>query len=244
MVAGIAEKVAKVREEIAEAAAKSGRVASEVKLMGVTKYHSLEAMEEAAPLVDLIGENRVQEAAAKRTAWPLGLASCPWHMIGRLQKNKIRRAMETFDLIESVDSAGIAAAINRIAGEKGVAAYPIFIEVNVSGEGAKGGLAPEAAPAALGAVLESCPRVEVRGLMTVARDTDDEGELRRSFSALRELREKLRRYSGLPLPELSMGMSGDFRVAIEEGSTIVRIGSAIFGKRNYNNKNTVDKGAE
>lgn len=235
MVTGIAENIAKIRDAIAAAASASGRAASEIKLMGVTKFHPLEAMEEAAPLLDLIGENRVQEAAEKRAAWS-GARSCPWHMIGRLQKNKIRRAMETFDLIESVDSLETAAAVNRIAAEKGLASYPIFLEINISEEESKGGVSYEGASGLLDSVLSSCPSVEVRGLMTVARDTDDERELRRTFAALRTLRESLRRHSGLPLPELSMGMSGDFVAAIEEGSTIVRIGSAIFGKRNYNGK--------
>ena len=234
MVTEIAENIARIREEIAAAATGSGRAASEVRLMGVTKFHPLAAMEEAAPLIDLIGENRVQEAAEKRASWTPGLPSCPWHMIGRLQKNKIRRAIEIFDLIESVDSYEIAAAVSRIAAEKGLASYPVFLEINISGEDTKGGVSYDAAFGLLDAVLSSCPAVEVRGLMTVARDTNDERELRKTFSSLRMLRDALRASSGLPLQELSMGMSGDYIIAIEEGSTIVRIGSAIFGKRNYN----------
>ncbi|MBR4400339.1 MAG: YggS family pyridoxal phosphate-dependent enzyme [Synergistes sp.] len=234
MVTEIAENIAKIREAVSSAAARSGRAASEIKLMGVTKFHPLAAMEEASPLLDLIGENRVQEAAEKRASWTPGLPSCPWHMIGRLQKNKIRRAIEIFDLIESVDSYETASAVNRIAAEKGLASYPVFLEINISGEETKGGVSHDAAFGLLDAILTSCPSVDVRGLMTVARETDDEQELRNTFASLRMLRDALRASSGLPLPELSMGMSGDFTAAIEEGSTIVRIGSAIFGKRNYN----------
>lgn len=229
----IKNNIEKIRGEIAEAARRAGRGADEVRLMGVTKFHPLEMMLEAAPMLDLIGENRVQEASEKRAAWPAGTPSCPWHLIGHLQKNKIRRALENFDLVESVDALDTARAMDRVLSEGGRDAFPVYIEVNMSREPAKSGVAPEDAERLLEGVMSSAPALSVEGLMTVAADTDDEAVLRATFGGLRELRERLRAASGLPLPELSMGMSGDFAVAVEEGSTIVRVGSAIFGPRNY-----------
>ncbi len=233
MVVNIGENIAHIREEMARAAKKSGRGLSEVKLMGVTKYHPIEMMTEAAASLDLIGENKVQEAAGKRALWPAAVKSCPWHMIGHLQRNKIRRALENFDLIESIDSLETAVGINRVLSEGEPRSFPVFIEVNMSREAAKSGVAPEEAARLLDDMMNACRLVSVEGLMTVAEDTGDEKTLRETFGGLRELREALRRASGLPLPELSMGMSGDFTAAIEEGSTIVRVGSAIFGPRNY-----------
>ncbi|MDO4559974.1 MAG: YggS family pyridoxal phosphate-dependent enzyme [bacterium] len=233
MVVNIGENIAYIREEMARAAKKSGRGLSEVKLMGVTKYHPIEMMTEAAASLDLIGENKVQEAAGKRALWPAAVKSCPWHMIGHLQRNKIRRALENFDLIESIDSLETAVGINRVLSEGEPRSFPVFIEVNMSREAAKSGVAPEEAARLLDDMMNACRLVSVEGLMTVAEDTGDEKTLRETFGGLRELREALRRASGLPLSELSMGMSGDFTAAIEEGSTIVRVGSAIFGPRNY-----------
>ena len=154
-------------------------------------------------------------------------------MIGHLQRNKIRRALESFDLIESIDSLETAVGINRVISEGGPRRFPVYIEVNMSREAAKSGVAPEEAERLLEGMMTDCPLLSVEGLMTVALDTEDECVLREIFGGLRELREKLRCATGLPLPELSMGMSGDFMTAIEEGSTIVRVGSAIFGPRNY-----------
>ena len=154
-------------------------------------------------------------------------------MIGHLQRNKIRRALESFDLIESVDSLETAVGLNRVLSEGEPRSFPVFIEVNMSREAAKSGIAPEETERLLDDMMKSCPLIAVNGLMTVAEDTGDERVLRETFSGLRELREKLRRVAGLPLPELSMGMSGDYMIAVEEGSTIVRVGSAIFGPRNY-----------
>lgn len=234
MVTDIRKNIAAVREKIAAAAASSGRDPSEVRLMGVTKYHPVEMMAEAAPYLDLIGENKVQEAAEKRGLWPCGAASCPWHLIGHLQRNKVRRALESFDLVESIDAPQTAAAMERLLREKGASRFPVFIEVNMSREAAKHGVAPEEAERLLDNIMNEAPSLSVEGLMTVAADSDDEKLLRGTFAGLRELRERLRRASGLPLPELSMGMSGDFVTAVEEGSTIVRVGSAIFGPRIYN----------
>lgn len=234
MVKSIRENISYIREKMAEAARRSGRAPESVKLMGVTKYHPVEMMAEASPLLDLIGENRVQEASGKRAQWPSSASRVPWHLIGHLQRNKVRRALEAFDLVESIDSAETAAVMERALAERGPRSYPVFIEVNMSREAAKSGVAPEDAAKLLDCVMTSAPSLSVEGLMTVAADTDDEAALRAAFGGLRELRDRLRASSGLPLPELSMGMSGDFELAIEEGSTIVRIGSAIFGPRDYN----------
>ena len=225
MVSAIKENVERIRGEIAEAARRAGRRADEVRLMGVTKFHPLEMMLEAA---------RVQEAAEKRAAWPEGTPCCPWHLIGHLQRNKIRRALENFDLVESIDALETACSMDRVLREGGAErTFPIFIEVNMSREPAKSGVAPEEAERLLESIMKSAPSLQIEGLMTVAEDTDDEAVLRATFGGLRELRDRLAAASGLPLPELSMGMSGDFALAVEEGSTIVRVGSAIFGPRNY-----------
>ncbi len=234
MVTTIKENVERIRAEIAEAARHAGRDAGRVRLMGVTKFHPLEMMLEAAPLLDLIGENRVQEAAEKRAAWPEGTPSCPWHLIGHLQRNKIRRALENFDLVESIDSLETACSMDRVLREGGAERhFPVFIEVNMSREPAKSGVAPEEAERLLESMMKTAPSLQIEGLMTVAEDTDDEAVLHATFGGLRGLRDRLASASGLPLAELSMGMSGDFPIAVEEGSTIVRVGSAIFGPRNY-----------
>lgn len=236
MVTKIVQNIERIRAEIALAAEKAGRAASDVKLMGVTKFHPIEMMVEAAPHLDLIGENKVQEAVGKRAAWKSGKC-CAWHMIGHLQRNKVRRALSTFDLIESIDKLETASAVSRVMSESEengvVRKYPIFIEVNMSHEAAKSGADPKDVERMVAAILKECPNVSIDGLMTVAADTDDEKVLHETFAGLRGIRDKLRAATGLALPELSMGMSGDFKIAIEEGSTIVRIGSAIFGPRNY-----------
>ena len=232
MVTEIEEKAAAVRERIAAAARSAGRLPQSIRLMGVTKYHPAELVAQAAPFIDLIGENKVQEASAKKELLADG-CGLPWHLIGHLQRNKARRALSSFDLIESLDSKELAETLERILAEENRKKFPVLLEVNISGEEAKTGAAPENLPALLEAIQKECPRLSPEGLMTVASDTENETELRRQFSRLRLLSEKLRLTSGLALPELSMGMSGDFEAAIKEGATIVRVGSAIFGPRLY-----------
>ena len=228
----IAENIAAIREEIAAAAKACGRQVSDIKLMGVTKYHPVEMMTEAVPFIDVIGENKVQEAYEKRSVWPEELPSVPWHMIGHLQRNKVRRALASFDLIESLDSRDLASALNRVLAEE-KRNFPVFVEINISRESAKSGVTPEDVPSFFEYVLKECPFLSIKGLMTVAEDTDDEKVLHKTFADLREIRDKINKEFGLALSELSMGMSGDFKIAIAEGSTIVRIGSAIFGPRDY-----------
>lgn len=231
MVDFIYDHIAAIRAEIASAAQAAGRGVDDVKLMGVSKFHPLEMMLRASDCIDLLGENRVQEAVEKRAGWPPENKT-PWHLIGHLQKNKARKALEIFDLIESVDGFDLAKTLDRIVAETGRATYPVYIEVNMSGEEAKNGIALRDAEKLLEQILIECPHLRVEGLMTIGPLTDDEKQVRVAFAGLYAMRGSMREKFGLALPELSMGMSGDFKVAIEEGSTIVRVGTAIFGSRN------------
>lgn len=177
------------------------------------------------------GENRLQEAMGKMPAMP---ADCTWHLIGPLQRNKVRKALEQgFSLIEAVDSLTLAECISRIAGELGTTAR-ILLEVNVDAEDSKHGFTPQGLVEAW-AALTALPHLDIRGLMCIPAPTEDPEGARPAFASLRALAERLRAQGPLPLPELSMGMSHDFPVAVEEGATIVRVGSAIFGKRTYPN---------
>lgn len=170
------------------------------------------------------GENYVQEAASKRAALA-ALRDIRWHLIGHLQTNKARAALEIFDLIQTLDSARLASAINRL---RPAPPMPVLIEVNLAGEASKSGVAPEAAEALIEAVRG---KVEVQGLMTVPPIAEDPEATRPYFARLRDLRDRLAAATGLRLSELSMGMTNDYEVAIEEGATIVRVGRAVFGER-------------
>lgn len=229
----IKRNVEEIRSRMEAAAQRSGRNAGDVRLMGVSKFHPLEMMKEASAFVDLLGENRVQEAEGKRAGWPAENKT-PWHLIGHLQRNKARKALAIFSVIESVDSLDLARMLDRILAETNAVPYVIYLEVNMSGEASKSGMAPTDAERILDQIRDYCPHLSVEGLMTIGPNVDDADSVRRSFVNLRELRERLRSSAGLALPELSMGMSGDFEAAIEEGSTIVRVGTAIFGPRVYN----------
>ena len=225
---GIRERISTVREKIAGSAARAGRDAAEIKLLGVTKTRTVEEMLEAAPWVDAIGENRVQEAAAKRQGWPSTVA-LEWRLIGHLQSNKARKALALFDALDSLDSVDLAQIVERVAAESG-RIVPILIEVNTSGEASKTGLDPKAFPELLDFIL-ACPHLRLDGLMTIGPLTDDEAQVRGAFARLREMASRARRDSGLSMPVLSMGMSGDFEWAVLEGSTMVRIGTSLFGPR-------------
>lgn len=218
----------RVLERIAAACRRVGRDPGEVTLVAVSKTVPVERLRAAvAAGLDLFGENRVQEAAAKVPE----VAGARWHLVGPLQSNKARRAVELFDAIETVDSVDLAVRLDRILGElRPEARYPILLQVNVDRDPAKAGLDPEAVAWALERISELV-RLEVRGLMTIGRLVAEPEAARPTFRALRRLADRLRR-SGLALgPELSMGMTDDFEVAVEEGATIVRIGRAIFGER-------------
>lgn len=226
----IEDQLAEIREKIAAAEQKAGRPAGSVALLAVSKTFPVSDMMHAyADGQRLFGENRLQEAMEKMPAMP---ADCEWHLIGPLQRNKVRKALErNFALIEAVDSRKLAEAISRIAGELGKTAR-ILLEVNVDGEESKHGFTPKELQEEW-AVLTALPHVEIRGLMCIPAPTETPEGARHAFAALRSLAETLRARGPLALPELSMGMSHDYAVAVEEGATIVRVGSAIFGKRDY-----------
>jgi pyridoxal phosphate enzyme (YggS family) len=196
-------------------------------LLAVTKGQPSDVVSEAARLgLALFGENKVQEAKAKI---PNCSGRLRWHMIGHLQSNKCRDAVELFEMIQSVDSLHLAEEINKRAEQAG-RSIPILLEVNAVGEASKFGYRPEQLLADLPRI-NALPRLEVHGLMTVPPWTTDPNRLRPIFRELRELKARAEQTLGAPLPQLSMGMSGDFELAIEEGATLVRIGTALFGPR-------------
>ena len=223
----LAERLAIVQCAIAEAAARAGRHAAEIELVAVSKTHPPEAVQEAIDAGQLLfGENRVQEARAKI---PLLPGRARWHHIGHLQKNKIRHALPLFELFHGIDSLELARDFERIAAEAGV--FPrVLLEVNVAGEGSKFGFSPAALREQMEPLL-ALDRVQIEGLMCIPPPVPKPEDARRYFVALRELRDRLQTECRVPLPRLSMGMSGDYTVAVEEGATLVRVGTAIFGDR-------------
>ena len=223
----IGENLERVRSQIEAAAKKSGRSPADIELVAISKTHQAEKVRAAFDAgQQLFGESRVQEARAKI---PLLPSAARWHFVGRLQKNKIRHALPLFELFHSVDSLELARDMNRIADEEGL--HPrVLLEVNVAGEGSKIGFSPDALRAEMEALL-ALPRLTIEGLMTIPPFAAEAEASRRYFVALRELRDQFAGQFQIALPQLSMGMSGDFLVAIEEGATLVRVGTAIFGKR-------------
>jgi len=214
-----------VRGRMAAACQRAGRRVDEVLLVAVTKTVGAEIIRELAALgVTDIGESRVQDAEHKRDALG-GKLGLRWHLIGHLQTNKVRLALHVFDRIHSVDSQHLAAEIDRRA-EAGLT-IPVLIEVNTSGEETKFGVAPDAVLALIES-LRPLAHVRVEGLMTMAPFAEDREAARPFFARLRDLAEKARAATSLPLPHLSMGMTQDFEVAIEEGATMVRVGTALF----------------
>jgi pyridoxal phosphate enzyme (YggS family) len=223
----IAENLETVRSRIDAAAGRAGRNAAEVELVAISKTYPAEKVSEAVEAgQELFGESRVQEALLKIPVLPGRLR---WHFIGHLQANKVRKALPLFELIHGIDTMEIARDIDRIAADLGL--HPrILLEVNVSGEGSKHGFAPEILERGLEELL-SLPRVQVEGFMTMAPLAPEAEAARPYFAALRVLRDRLADQAGIPFPTLSMGMSGDYEIAVEEGATLVRVGSAIFGDR-------------
>lgn len=221
------ENLALVRSRMQEACCRAGREANSVRLLAVSKTHPAETIREAvaAGLTDF-GENKVQEARVKIPNAP---RQAHWHFIGHLQSNKCRDAVELFEMIHSVDSLGLAQEINKRAAQLGKT-MPILLEVNVAGERSKFGYPPEQMLAELKAI-NALPRLEIHGLMTIPPFTLVAEKSRPYFRQLRELKARAEAILGAPLLHLSMGMSGDFEVAIEEGATLVRIGTALFGER-------------
>lgn len=222
-VATIAERLEAVRLRIADACQRAGRSPDEVTLVAVVKGFPPEVVREAAAAgIRNFGENRVQEAQAKLPHLADLSPRPTWHMIGHLQSNKVKTALNLFDIIQSVDSLHLAEAISRRVPSS--ARVPVLLEVNVAGDPTKYGFSSEELPAQAEAIRR-LPGLDVRGLMTVAPMAEDPDELRPVFRRLRQLAQSLN------LPEVSMGMTDDFEVALEEGATIVRIGRAIFGER-------------
>ena len=217
-----------VQRRIAEACARAGRSPDGVEIIAVTKTHGADVVEEAWRAgLRIVGENKVQEAAWKK---PASVSGPQWHLIGHLQGNKVRHALEIFDFIHSVDSVKLADRINFIADEIG-ASPRVLLEVNVSGERSKSGMRPEDVAPTVAHIMESCPRITVEGLMTMAPFSENPEDARPYFRRLRELRDETEAALGVGLPRLSMGMSGDFEVAVEEGATWVRLGTILFGDR-------------
>ena len=216
-----------IHQRIHAACARVGRDPAAVGLVAVSKGHPPEAVRAAADAGHILfGENKVQEAKAKI---PLCPGRLRWHMIGHLQSNKCRDAVHFFQMIESIDSLALAQEIAQMA-DKQASTVPVLLEVNVAGEASKFGYPPARLLEEL-AQINALNRIEIHGLMTVAPWSPDPEKVRPIFRQLHELKKQCEDLLGAPLPHLSMGMSGDFEVAIEEGATIVRIGTALFGPR-------------
>ena len=221
------QRLAAVLEAVANAAHKSGRSPDDIELVAVSKTHDPDSIRQVAETGQvLFGESRVQEAKAKIPILPVRLR---WHFVGHLQKNKIRAALPLFELFHSIDSRELAQQFQRIADEEGQRPK-VLLEVNVAGEATKFGFKPDTLEAQMEEIV-ALDRLEVAGLMAMAPLAPEAEQSRPYFQQLRELRDRLERDAGVGLPQLSMGMSGDYGVAIEEGSTLVRVGSAIFGTR-------------
>jgi len=223
----VADRIEAVRERVHAAVARSGRNPGAVTIVAVTKTFPAEMVRRivAAGIAD-IGENRVQEMLAKSAEVE---APCRWHLVGPLQRNKAGKAAGVAHLVHALDGVAIAQTLDRIAHEKDLRVR-VLLEVNTSGEATKHGVAPEESPSFV-ETLAALPGLDWQGLMTIGPAGGDLDEARRCFRHLRHIAEDLRRRSGLPLPELSMGMSDDFEAAIEEGATLVRIGRLITGER-------------
>ncbi len=222
----IAENLQRVREQMAQAAAKAGRPVEEIELVAITKTHPAEKVREAIEAGQTIGESRVQEARRKIAELP---SNVRWHFVGHLQKNKVRHTLPLFEIIHSVDSLALAEEINRIAQEEGL--HPrVLLEVNVGGEGSKFGFAPEKLCTELDSLL-ALPRLSILGLMCIPPIAQEVEASRKYFVQLREFRDSLQTEFRVDLAQLSMGMTQDYWIAVEEGATLVRVGTAIFGER-------------
>jgi pyridoxal phosphate enzyme (YggS family) len=224
----LAGNLARVRDDIARVQAAEG-LAGDVRIVAVTKGHPPEVARAAVAVgLEDLGENRMQEAVEKLVALPELRAR--WHLIGHLQTNKARYVPGRFAMVHSIDRARVAEAVAGAMRQQAPGArLPVLVQVNVAGEEQKSGCAPAEA-AELGGLVAELPELELRGLMTLAPLTDDEAVQRRVFAGLRRLRDDIRA-GGLDLPELSMGMSGDFRAAVAEGATMLRLGTVLFGDR-------------
>lgn len=225
------DRLLAIRERLNAAARKAGRDPGAIELMAVSKNFPVPVIREVVDCGQLLfGENRVQEAESKIPELPSRLR---WHLIGHLQSNKIRKALALFETIHSLDSLDLARALNRVAAELGL--FPkVYLQANLAAETSKYGFTETALVHHLDELL-ALDHLEILGLMAIPPVRDDPEESRTDFAALRELRDRLATRAGIPLSGLSMGMSDDFPIAIEEGSTVVRVGSALFGSRKKTN---------
>lgn len=223
----IAENLERVREQIAQAASKSGRSVDDVELVAISKTHEAAKVREAIDAGQtLFGESKVQEARVKIPELP---SKIRWHFVGHLQKNKIRHALPLFELIHSIDSLALAQDMNRIAEEAGL--HPrVLLELNVAGEGSKFGFQPDKLRSEMESLL-ALSRLSILGLMCIPPIADEAEASRKYFIKLREERDRLQTQFHVDLAQLSMGMTQDYAVAVEEGATLVRVGTAIFGER-------------
>ncbi len=226
---GISENLKNVTGKIAAACARAGRDPETVELIAVSKTHAVESLRDAIEAGQRhFGESKFQEAEGKIALLPNYVQ---WHFIGRLQRNKVRKVLTLFEVIHAIDSFRLAALTDDLAAELGI--FPkVFLQVNVGGEASKGGFEPDELRAEIYGLL-GMRRLEIRGLMCIPPDGPNAEAARPWFIMLRKLRDELESAHGVSLPFLSMGMSGDYEVAIEEGATHIRVGSAIFGKRSY-----------
>jgi pyridoxal phosphate enzyme (YggS family) len=230
------ENILGIRARIALAAKRSGRKPEDVTLIGVSKFQPLESLYMALDCgITILGENRVQEREQKAASWKRGKTE--WHMIGHLQRNKAKKALDLFDCIQSVDSFGLASALEKnlaLKSDHGLnaAPYAIMIEANTSGEETKNGAAPGECLSLAEKIISECKGLKIDGLMTIG-PLSGLSDSRRSFALLRSISEDISAKLGITIRHLSMGMSGDFEPAIEEGATLVRIGTGIFGPRHF-----------
>jgi PLP dependent protein len=227
----IVKNLENVRQQIAHAAGKAGRSPDDIELVAVTKTHPAEKVREAIEAGQtLFGESRVQEARAKIPELP---SNVRWHFVGHLQKNKIRHALPLFELFHGVDSLALAQEMDRIGEEEGLRPR-VLLEVNVAGEGSKFGFSPKNLRAEMESLL-GLPRLSILGLMAIPPLAEQAEASRKYFAELRELRDRLQTEFRVDLAQLSMGMTHDFPIAVGEGATLVRVGTAIFGERTRRN---------
>ncbi|HKJ69316.1 MAG TPA: YggS family pyridoxal phosphate-dependent enzyme [bacterium] len=228
----IEQRLTELQERMESAAARTGRSGSDIEVIAVTKTHPVDTVLEAIECgITHFAENRVQEAEEKIPQ--LGAQDVTWHMVGHLQRNKAKDALGLFHRLHSLDSKRLARRIQLQLEKLDMTSYPAYVQVNTSGEKSKYGILPDALAPLLDLIARECPRIRVEGLMTIAPYVDDEAILRKTFRGLRELREttEVCEYHNVELRDLSMGMTNDYEIAIEEGATHLRIGRAIFGKR-------------
>jgi pyridoxal phosphate enzyme (YggS family) len=232
-VSDIRSNLDEIRDRISAACQRAGRDASDVELIAVSKTHPAETIRKAIAAGCIVfGENRVQEAESKIIE--IGRDAAEWHLIGHLQSNKAKKAVPLFDVIHSLDSVELAERLERICIEEGRAELPVLIQVDLAGEATKSGVS-ETDLLDLVEYLKTCERLKFKGLMTLPPFSDDAEATRPFFARLREIRDRLASENAFDgRGELSMGMSHDFETAIEEGATMVRVGTAIFGERQYN----------